>query len=136
MYLLKQPPTRIALMGMIMSYKAGESGAPQAGPITSTFLSLSLFLCCRCSVLPLFFFNFKGKAKATGNRIKNKIQDSSSRSIKRIKICSKFTQSDQERDRWGVPIVGARPSTCEEMKLTRRLLLPTPESPMSRILKE
>lgn len=33
-------------------------------------------------------------------------------------------------------MVGERSSTEPEMKLTRRLLLPTPESPISKILNE
>jgi hypothetical protein len=35
-----------------------------------------------------------------------------------------------------VPIVGERSRTELEMKLKRRLLLPTPESPINRILNE
>jgi len=44
----------------------------------------------------------------------------------------------EERRRGGVPMVGAMSSSRWEAatKLTRRLLLPTPESPMRRILKE
>jgi len=35
-----------------------------------------------------------------------------------------------------LPIVGARSSTELEMKLTSKLLLPTPESPINKILKD
>ena len=45
---------------------------------------------------------------------------------------------DREREREGgrVPIVGERSSKEEEMKETRRLLLPTPESPINKILND
>jgi len=51
-----------------------------------------------------------------------------------VKTC--HWKKDNKKKQKKVPIVGERSRTELEMKLKRRLLLPTPESPINRILNE